>query len=209
MHVYRYRILLFCNKAQRRIMFRCRTLADAHKKYKKLIKEVKPPFPVEVKNRRKVEYFVGMVDMERTNAAPAYTKDSMGRNVTMDIKTSQTLMALAPYWLSEKVYDNQLKEHINFDDLMGQLDAIPGTKMVYKIHSHLFIEAGEELRFYSLKSVSDCLRLINTIITERLAEGIGDCLYARDMNTAHRKYLYEHLNKYGCPRKKFYRMGTR
>jgi hypothetical protein len=190
-------------------MYNCRTLRDAEKKYKKLIGEVKPPFTVEVKNRKKVEYFLGVVDRVKSSQLPAHTKDKMGRNVTMKLNPGEYLMKLTPYWVEEKIFDNQLKKHITFDTLMEQLDAISGTKMVYKINSHLFVEWEGNLAFYSLKSVSDSLRLINTLIKERLESGRGDCIYARDMNTAHRKFLYEHLKDFGCSRKKIYRHGTR
>jgi hypothetical protein len=191
--MHRYQIILFRNRVQCTRLFKCRTLIDARKKYNKLIEEVKPPFHVETKNKKSVEYFVGMVLQEKTDKQPAHAKDYMGRNVTMQVRPHQTLMELSQYFVPEKIYDNQSKKHIYFDDLMSQLDAIPGLKMVYKLNSHVFVEADQNLRFYSLKNVSDCLRLINVLIEERMKGGRMDCMFARDMNRQHRSYLYQHL----------------
>jgi hypothetical protein len=150
-----------------------------------------------------------MVELKQTNRQPAFTKDSIGRNVTMQLKAGQTLMEVRPYWVSEKIYDYQQKKHIDFDMLQDSLDSIFGIKMLYKLNSYLIMETEDLLHFYCLKSVADCRRLIDAIISYRINDGKTDCMYARDVNTLHRKYLYEHLAECGLTRQKLYRHGTR
>jgi hypothetical protein len=139
----------------------------------------------------------------------AHAKDSLGRNVTMPVEEGQGILELAFYYWPEKIYDNHQKKRILFEDLMRRLDEIEGLKMIYKLNAHVLVETEEVLDFYSLKYVPDALRLINLIIEKRRGDGINDCLYSRDGDTLHRKYLYQRLTEAGYDIRKLYKHYSR
>jgi hypothetical protein len=174
-----------------------KTLSGAREKYNKLIQEVKPPFHAEVKNKKRVEFHIGIISNQEKQQSKVHSRDYMGRNITMNIKPHQSLLSLHPYHVEEKIYDNQKKKHIYFNDLMRQLDDLMGIKMIYKINSHLFVETDATIQFYSLKNIHDCMRLIDALIEQRLRAGKGDCIYSRDVDRVHRKFIYQHLRDNG------------
>lgn len=205
---YNYSIILYCNEKKRRTIYRCRTLKTVRIKYSKLILEGKPLFYVDNRNKKNVEYFLGLISNNPKVKKVVYTRDQFGRNMTVKIKDHQSLLDLEPYMIEEKIYDNHSKKRITFNTLMVTLSSLSGVKMIYKLNSHIFVENDDTILFYSLKNVSDCERLINLLISERTRLGLSDCIFSRDMDTIHRKYLYEHLMNEGFSIKKLYRHFT-
>lgn len=203
-----YYLVLFCNKKQEKVIERVRTLKTAKIKYKKMLEKVKPPFHQERKNGKRVEYFLGLVDNWSKEQKIEFTKDYLGRNITMDLRPFQSLVMINPYWVEEKIWDNQRRQRIRFEDIMILLDDMPGLKMIYKLNSHILIETDEILMF-SAKTVLDAMRFINLTIETRISEGKTDCLFSKDVDRIHRQYLYEHLNQYGIDKKKVLKHFTR
>jgi hypothetical protein len=116
------------------------------------------------------------------------------------------LLQVEPYWVEEKIWDNQTKKHIYFNDLLKILYKSPGIKMVYTLNSHLFVEGDKSnIRFYSLKNCDDATRLIDLIMQVYLDEGRTDCLFSKDVDNIHRKFLYNHLLNLGYSKNKLYK----
>jgi hypothetical protein len=202
-----YRVVLFCNLKQSSVLHWYRSYKGAKTKYRQLIEKVKPPFCVRGRNRRKTSYYIGIISTEKNDQSKRtpFTKDELGRNVTMDVPAGQTLMLVQPYWVEEKIYDNQTKKHIYLEELMVILDNIRGMKMVYKLNCHIFVENEGKIIFFSLKNKFDSDRLMDILIQYRVSEFGTDCMFSKDVGSYHRRYLYDHLIKAGYSRSKLYR----
>jgi hypothetical protein len=81
-------------------------------------------------------------------------------------------------------------------------------KTVSKLNNKIVIQCNEDFNIFTLKNEEDSERLLKTIESFFIKNGRNDCIFIRDLNTIHRKWLYDILEKNGFSRKKLYRKHT-
>jgi len=73
-------------------------------------------------------------------------------------------------------------------------------KQVFTLNNKVIIQKDDLFNVFSLKTVSDALRLLTVIELEFLNKGRYDCLFVIDTNTIQRKQLYNILEDAGYDR---------
>jgi hypothetical protein len=73
-------------------------------------------------------------------------------------------------------------------------------KQVFTLNNKLIVQNEDYFNLFSLKTVSDALRLIDIVEFEIMDAGRMDCLFVRDTNTVQRKQLYDMLERKGYDR---------
>ena len=130
-----------------------------------------------------------------------YMKDNIGRTKQVTLgESNYNFIKILPYWKEERIYDHTLKTKIPFVQLFDVYLSDSEFKQVFTLNNKLIIQKDENFNLFSLKTVSDALRLINVIEIEFLNSGRYDCLFVTDTNTVQRKELYDMLEKNGYKR---------
>ena len=70
-------------------------------------------------------------------------------------------MKMLPYWKSEKIYDHTSKTKITFDSMMETYLKDKEFKQVFTLNNKVIIQKDTDFNVFSLKTVSDALRLLN------------------------------------------------
>jgi len=196
----KYKIVLFKNGERNKVFFSSNSKKSILEKYNKILKEKKPKFIIEYICRKKVMFELSVVTTEGTSES-LYMKDSIGRTKQVTLGDSQyNFMKILPYWKEERIYDHAVKTKIRFSELFDAYLGKSEFKQVFTLNNKLIIQKDDNFNVFSLKTVSDALRLINIIEIEFLNSGRYDCLFVTDTNTVQRKELYDMLEKNGYKR---------
>ena len=196
----KYKIVLFKNGERNKVFFSSNSKKSILEKYNKILKEKKPKFIIEYICRKKVMFELSVVTTEVTSES-LYMKDSIGRTKQVTLGESQyNFIKILPYWKEERIYDHTLKTKIPFSELFDTYLGESEFKQVFTLNNKLVIQKDDNFNLFSLKTVSDALRLINIIEIEFLNSGRYDCLFVTDTNTVQRKELYDMLEKNGYKR---------
>ena len=196
----KYKIVLFKNGERNKVFFSSNSKKSILEKYTKILKEKKPKFIIEYISRKKVMFELSVVTTEGTSES-LYMKDSIGRTKQVTLgESNYNFIKILPYWKEERIYDHTLKTKIPFVQLFDVYLSDSEFKQVFTLNNKLIIQKDENFNLFSLKTVSDALRLINVIEIEFLNSGRYDCLFVTDTNTVQRKELYDMLEKNGYKR---------
>jgi len=196
----KYKIILFKNGKRVKCFFSSNSYKSILRKYSNIINEKKPKFIIEYLSRKKTRFEVGVVTTESVDDS-IFVKDEFGRTkeVTMG-DTTYNIVKLLPYWREELIYDHTSKTKITYLDLLSTYLNYKDFKQVFTLNNKLVVQNDEEFNLFSLKTVSDALRLIDIIEFELMDAGRMDCLFVRDTNTVQRKQLYDLLERKGYDR---------
>ena len=130
-----------------------------------------------------------------------YIKDSVGRAREIVLGDSNyTVIKMLPYWKEEKIYDHTLSKKVSFRELMSLYLEENVFKQVFTLNNKVIIQKDELFNVFSLKTVSDALRLLTVIEVEFLNNQRYDCLFVVDTETIQRKQLYNLLESAGYDR---------
>ena len=196
----KYKIVLFKNGERNKVLFSSNSKKSILKKYTKFIEEKKPKFIMEYISRKKIMFELAVVTKELTDES-LYVKDSMGRTKEITLGESEyRFIKMLPYWREEKVYDHHSKSKISFSGLMETYLQDKEFKQVFTLNNKVVIQKDENFSVFSLKTVSDALRLLTVIELEFLNSGRYDCLFVTDNSTVQRKQLYNLLENAGYSR---------
>jgi|TARA_R110001592_G_scaffold41594_5_gene135755 hypothetical protein len=196
----KYKIILFKNGKRVKCFFSSNSYKSILRKYSNIINEKKPKFIIEYLSRKKTRFEVGVVTTESVDDS-IFVKDEFGRTkeVTMG-DTTYSIVKLLPYWREELIYDHTSKTKITYLDFLSTYLNYKDFKQVFTLNNKLVVQNDEEFNLFSLKTVSDALRLIDIIEFELMDAGRMDCLFVRDTNTVQRKQLYDLLERKGYDR---------
>ena len=95
----------------------------------------------------------------------------------------------------KKAFRTQSK--ITFLSLMENYLQDEDFKQVFTLNNKVIIQKDDMFNVFSLKTVSDALRLLTVIELEFLNKGRYDCLFVTDNSTVQRKQLYNLLENAG------------
>ena len=145
-------------------------------------------------SRKKVMFELAIITTELSENT-LHVKDSVGRTREVTLGDSDyTFIKMLPYWKEEKIYDHTLSKKVSFEGLMSLYLEDKSFKQVFTLNNKLIIQKDDNFNVFSLKTVSDALRLINIIEIEFLNSGRYDCLFVTDTNTVQSKELYDMLD---------------
>ena len=193
----KYKIVLFKNGERNKVLFSSNNKKSILKKYTKFIEEKKPKFVMEYISRKKIMFELAVVTKESTENS-LYVKDSVGRTREITLSESEyRFIKMLPYWKEEKIYDHNLKSKITFLSLMENYLQDEDFKQVFTLNNKVIIQKDDMFNVFSLKTVSDALRLLTVIELEFLNKGRYDCLFVTDNSTVQRKQLYNLLENAG------------
>jgi len=196
----KYKIVLFKNGERNKVLFSSNNKKSILKKYTKFIEEKKPKFVMEYISRKKIMFELAVVTKESTENS-LYVKDSVGRTREITLSESEyRFIKMLPYWKEEKIYDHNLKSKITFLSLMENYLQDEDFKQVFTLNNKVIIQKDDMFNVFSLKTVSDALRLLTVIELEFLNKGRYDCLFVTDNSTVQRKQLYNLLETAGYGR---------
>jgi len=196
----KYKIVLFKNGERNKILFSSNSKKSILKKYTKFIEEKKPKFVMEYISRKKIMFELAVVTKELTDKN-LYVKDSMGRTKEITLGESEyRFIKMLPYWREEKIYDHSSQSKISFSGMMETYLQDKEFKQVFTLNNKVVIQKDEHFNVFSLKTVSDSLRLLTVIELEFFNGGRYDCLFVTDNSTAQRKQLYNLLENAGYKR---------
>jgi len=196
----KYKIILFKNGKRVKCFFSSNSYKSILRKYSNIINEKKPKFVIEYLSRKKTRFEVGVVTTESVDDS-IFVKDEFGRTkeVTMG-NTTYNIVKLLPYWKEELIYDHTSKTKITYLGFLSTYLNYKDFKQVFTLNNKLVVQNDEEFNLFSLKTVSDALRLIDIIEFDLMDAGRMDCLFVRDTNTVQRKQLYDLLERKGYDR---------
>jgi len=196
----KYKIVLFKNGERNKVLFSSNNKKSILKKYTKFIEEKKPKFVMEYISREKVMFELAVVTKESSSDS-LYVKDSIGRTKKITLAESEyKFIKMLPYWKEEKIYDHTIKSKINFISMMETYLQDEEFKQVFTLNNKVVIQKDDKFNMFSLKTVSDALRLLTVIELEFLNGGRYDCLFVTDNSTIQRKQLYNLLENAGYNR---------
>ena len=196
----KYKIILFKNNERIKSFFSSNNKKSILEKYNKLIGEKKPKFITEYISRKKVMFELAIITTE-TSKESIFVKDELGRTKKIHLGSSEyNIIKLLPYWKEEFIYDHTTKTKISFDSLITTYMADTEFKQVFTLNNKLIIQKDDIFNVFSLKTVSDSLRLLRIIELEFLNIGRYDCLFVEDNTTVQRKQLYDLLVSVGYSR---------
>jgi hypothetical protein len=198
----KYKIVLFKNGERVKVFFSSNNKKSILEKYNKFITEKKPKFITDYISRKKVMFELAIVTTEDSEES-VYVKDSIGRTKKVNIGNSNyNIIKMLPYWKQEKIYDHTTKNKISFDSLIESYLSLSDRefKQIFTLNNKLIVQKDDRFNLFSLKTVSDAVRLLKLIELEFLSVGRYDCLFVTDTNTIQRKQLYDILVNVGYDR---------
>ena len=196
----KYKIILFKNNERVKSFFSSNNKKSILEKYNKLIGEKKPKFITEYISRKKVMFELAIITTE-TSKESIFVKDELGRTKKIYMGNSTyNIIKLLPYWREEHIYDHTTKTKLSFENLINIYMSDKEFKQVFTLNNKLIIQKEDIFNVFSLKTVSDSLRLLRIIELEFLNIGRYDCLFVEDTNTVQRKQLYDLLVNIGYGR---------
>ena len=196
----RYKIVLFKNGERTKVFFSSNNKKSILKKYTKFIEEKKPKFITEYISRKKVMFELAIISTEKSKET-LYVKDSLGRTKQITLGDSNyNFLKMLPYWKEERIYDHKLKSKIPFNELIEKYLHNKDFKQIFTLNNKVIIQEDDLFNVFSLKTVSDALRLLTIIELEFLNVGRYDCLFVTDTSTVQRKQLYNLLEAAGYSR---------
>jgi len=196
----KYKIVLFKNGERSKVLFSSNNKKSILEKYTKFIEEKKPKFIMEYISRKKIMFELAVVTKESTENT-LYVKDSVGRTKEVALNDSEyKFIKMLPYWKEEKIYDHSLKTKVSFSTVMENYLVDNSFKQVFTLNNKVVVQKDETFNVFSLKTVSDAIRLLTVIELEFLNNGRYDCLFVTDNSTVQRKQLYNLLENNGYNR---------
>lgn len=204
----KYKIILLKNGSPKKTLFSSNVKRTTYNKFQRFINSKKPLFVRKYVKRKFCQFELGLFSKEDGNVS-IYKKDELGRNLLVDyLVPNYHLTNLSDYWVEELVYDHTSNNRISVDELILKYLPKKNFKQVFSLNNKLIIQDGDRFSVFSLKTVFDCIRLLELIKNLFIGYGRLDCLFVPDTSTVQRKQLYDLLEGYGFSRKFLYKQYT-
>lgn len=204
-----FTIVIFKNRTKKRIIKKFKTYENAKKFYQKTLDDNKSIlFGVETENGKNCKYEIGLVTKDK-NDKPLYVKDDLGRQVRIDLDSSEfSIIDINPYKKEEFIYDIKKSKRIKVSSFLRQYLPKVGVKLVSKLNHKISVQNESDINLFSLKSDSDCDRFIDTLSNHFMENGRIDTIFVKDTSVVQKKYLYDLLESNGYSKSILYRRFT-
>ena len=204
----KYKIVLIQTNNVKKVLAISNIKRNIYSKFNKFLKEKKPPFIINYIKRKKTQFELGIVSTQPPLSA-IYKKDELGRNTLVKLNyPSYFLHDLHLYWVEEKIYDHQTKDRIGFIDFIKKYTTSKNIKHIFTLNNKLIVQENDNYSLFSLKTIDDSQRFLDSIKQHLYKYGRCDCLLIPDTSTIQRKELYKILEMKGFNKKMLYKHFT-
>ena len=203
-------IVLFKNKKKKKIIKGYATEKNANLKFDDLISKNNVEFPMLFENSKSCNYEIALLSKVDDYQIPLFKSDEIGRNVNIFIEgdSDYVIKRINNYFIEELIFDWQTDKRITFNELIKTYIPKNELKTISKLNNKIVVQTNENFTLFTLKNEEDSERLLETLESYFIKNGRNDCIFVKDLNTVHRKWLYDVLEKHGFNRKKLYRKYT-
>jgi hypothetical protein len=204
-----YLVVLFKNKERKRIIKKFVTKERAENFFNKLIDENTITFDKRIENGSSCFFELGLLEKDSTNFEKYYVKDNLGRNVLVDLDSSDfKILKISKYKLDELIFDIQTQKKLSLNDFIKKNLPRDGMKLLSKLNNKIILQKDDDLKLFSLKSEGDAERFLQCVSETFLERKRFDCLVVPDSSTPQKKYLYNLLESKGIDKKILYKKST-
>jgi hypothetical protein len=205
----KYLIVLFKNKERKKIIKKFKTFENAKKFYDKMIKENTIVFNKEVENGKDCFFELGLMEKDSSNFESYFIKDSLGRQVKVDLDDPEyKLISVSDYLVEELIYDIQKNEKIGFEKFIKTYLPKNKIRLISKLNNKVIVQDDDLVYLFSLKSDSDCARFLRILQNYMFANNLTQSLIVFDTSKPQKKYLYGLLKEKGVDVSILYRKST-
>jgi len=165
---------------------------------------------MKTENGKECEFEIGLIEQTDTPSLfPTYITDELGRNLKVEMENKDmSLIKVLPYKIEEELFNNRTGNRITTSTFFKNYLTKDGIKMISKLNNRIVFQKDEEIELFSLKSVNDADRFIDSLLDRMVLLKRQDVLIVKDVSTIHRKYLYELLETSGFKKSYLYRKFT-
>jgi hypothetical protein len=202
-------IVLFKNKTKKKIINKFKTKSNALSFFEKKIKEEKIYFEKIITGSKSSEYELGLLEKNSTDFENYYFKDNLGRQIKLDLDTSEyKLIKISEIKIEETIMDCQKKKKITLSVFCNQYLKSKSLKVIFILNNKIFVQLDDDFSMFSLKNEDEALRFLDCISDYLMDNKRSDCLIVNDTSKIQKKYLYDLLNQNGFPKSTLYRRFT-
>jgi len=203
-------IVLFKNKKKKKIIKGYTTEKNANLKFDDLISKNNVEFPMLFENFESCNYEIALLSKVDDYQIPLFKSDEIGRNINIFIEgeSDYVIKRINNYFIEELIFDWQTDKRITFNELIKTYIPKNELKTISKLNNKIVVQSNDNFTLFTLKNEEDSERLLETLESYFIKNGRNDCIFVKDLNTVHRKWLYDVLENNGFDRKKLYRKFT-
>jgi hypothetical protein len=200
-----FKVILFKNNKKKKVLKSFKTEKKANDFFDKLIiNSEKVKFREEFNSGSEVEYNIGIIG-DKVILEKIFYTDSFGRTIYINPKIgNEYIQKIKDFNKEETIFDFQTKQKISYDDLVKKYFKNDEVYMVSKLNNKIVVQNQTITNIFSLKNEYDCSRLIDILQSDL----IGKTIVSKDINTIHRKYIYNLLVEKGFKKDYLYRKRT-
>ena len=159
-----YLIVLFKNKKRKKIINKFKKLERAKLFYNQKIKESKLVyFDKKVENANQCDYELGIVCKKDGNFEIYYIKDTLGRQLKIDVDDDYKIIELTPYNVPESIYDVTNKTKIFFEEFIKKYLSKKSLKLISRLNNKVVVQDDDRLNLFSFKNESESNRFLNSL----------------------------------------------
>jgi hypothetical protein len=207
---YKYSIVVFLNKKQLRVLYRCNNKNTVYKHWREY-KKLKPPRFTKKqigKRNQSANYELVLVfPMNRwVSEDKFFVRDSIGRLVEALIDdNTKRIKEIIPFWEEELIYDHENKKRIPYEEFFKIIMEVTEISQLFTLNNKLFIQTDDNVRMFGNKNINDAQRLFDITREDLLKEKKGNFIFVKDLTTAQRTNLYNLLEAKGYKRRELFR----
>lgn len=198
----KYKIILFCNKKRKRLIYQTVSLPAVRDLWYELKTEKKPRFVKEYggKRNQKLDFELALIypDNRWAKKKTVIKRDDYGRLYEAGVdQKGFRLKEIIPYWREEKIFDYKTRKHIRYHELIKVFEEVDEIAQIFTLNNKLFLQIEEDVRMFGNKNLSDSERLFDLLREDLLKIKKGNFIFVKDVTTNQRKNLYVILKKKG------------
>ena len=205
----KYLIVLFKNKERKKIIKKFKTHQRAKEFFDNQIKNNKVVFEKGVENGKSCSFEIGLLERDSTNFDSYFIKDSLGRQVKVDIDDPDyKVLQISNYSVEEFIYDISKNKKISIDKFISEYLKRGSIKLISKLNNKIVVQDDDKFSLFSLKSDDDCFRFTQVLQKYLAEKNRIDCIIVLDSSLPQKKYLYSLLESKGISKLILYKKST-
>ena len=205
----KYLIVLFKNKERKKIIKKFKTHQRAKEFFDNQIKNNKVVFEKGVENGKSCTFEIGLLERDSTNFDSYFIKDSLGRQLKVDIDDPDyKVLQISNYSVEEFIYDISKNKKISIDKFISEYLKRGSIKLISKLNNKIVVQDDDKFSLFSLKSDDDCFRFTQVLQKYLAEKNRIDCIIVLDSSLPQKKYLYSLLESRGISKSILYKKST-
>ena len=206
----KYYVVLFKNRARKKIIKKFSNFKNAEKFYNELTKQnTEVIFEKRIENGKECEYEVALLQNKSNEFFDVYKTDDLGRNIRVFLETPEyDLLKIANYRMEETLFDIKKNKKVSVTSFIKTYLKSDGLKMISTLNNKIIVQADETFNIFSLKSPEEAKRFIESLSQYFYSIKRKDCMFVTDESSAQKKYLIKILSEWGIDKKILYKQYT-